>query len=37
MSRLGGKIALMVSFLASDESAYVAGIELFVGGGMTQV
>jgi hypothetical protein len=37
MSRLGGKIAPLVSFLASDESAYVAGTELFVVVGMTQV
>ena len=31
------EIANVVSFLASDESAYIAGIELFVDGGMTQV
>jgi NAD(P)-dependent dehydrogenase (short-subunit alcohol dehydrogenase family) len=31
------EVANVVSFLASDESAYVAGIELFVDGGMTQV
>jgi NAD(P)-dependent dehydrogenase (short-subunit alcohol dehydrogenase family) len=31
------EIAKAVSFLASDESSFVNGIELFVDGGMTQV
>ena len=31
------EVAKTVSFLASDESNYVAGVELFVDGGMTQV
>jgi len=31
------EVARTVSFLASDESSYVAGVELFVDGGMTQV
>jgi hypothetical protein len=33
MNRLQNKIAIM----ASDESSYVAGIELFVDGGAVQV
>jgi NAD(P)-dependent dehydrogenase (short-subunit alcohol dehydrogenase family) len=31
------EIAKVVSFLASDEASYVAGIELYVDGGIAQI
>jgi NAD(P)-dependent dehydrogenase (short-subunit alcohol dehydrogenase family) len=39
MGRMGNpdEVAKAVSFLASDESSYITGIELFVDGGRAQI
>jgi NAD(P)-dependent dehydrogenase (short-subunit alcohol dehydrogenase family) len=39
MRRMGtpDEVAKVVSFLASDDSSYITGIELFVDGGLAQI
>jgi len=39
MGRMGSpdEVAKVVSFLASDESSYITGIDLSVDGGMAQI
>jgi NAD(P)-dependent dehydrogenase (short-subunit alcohol dehydrogenase family) len=39
MERMGtpDEVAKVVSFLASDDSSYITGIELFVDGGLAQI